>query len=99
MAGDVIERIVDAVWGFLAVYVATCAFMMLLLVADGMDQLSAFSAVVTCINNAGPGLGKVAANFQHISAEAKLILSATMLLGRLEIFTLLVLVSPAFWRK
>ncbi len=100
LSGRVVpERIVDAVWGFLAVYVATCAFMMLLLVADGMDQLSAFSAVVTCINNAGPGLGQVAANFQHISAEAKLILSATMLLGRLEIFTLLVLVSPSFWRK
>jgi trk system potassium uptake protein TrkH len=91
-------RVVDAVWGFFATYVATFSFMLLALMAMGLDQVSAFSAVAACINNLGPGLGSVGANYADIGDGAKWILSLAMLLGRLEIFTLLVILSPEFWR-
>ncbi len=71
---------------------------MLLLMYDGMDQVTAFGAVATCINNLGPGLGEVATDFVAVSDRAKWLLALTMLLGRLEIFTFLVLLTPGFWR-
>ncbi|NIM28219.1 MAG: potassium transporter [Gammaproteobacteria bacterium] len=92
------SRVVDAVWGFFATYVATFSFMMLALLALGLDQVTAFSAVAACINNLGPGLGSVGANYAELSDGAKWILSLAMLLGRLEIFTLLVILTPSFWR-
>ncbi len=93
------ERVIAAVWGFFALYVATFSVMMLLLMATGMDQVTAFSAVAACLNNLGPGLGDVGAHYGDISAVAKWILAFAMLLGRLEIFTLVVLFTPAFWRN
>lgn len=93
------EQVTNAVWGFFALYVVSFTIMMLLLMATGLDQVTAFSAVAACINNLGPGLGKVGANFALINAPAKWILCFAMLLGRLEIFTLLVLLTPAFWRR
>lgn len=92
------ERVLEAVWGFFALYIMTYMVMMLLLLATGIDHVTAFSAVGACLNNLGPGLGAVATHYGDIGDAAKWILSFTMLLGRLEIFTLLVLVSPAFWR-
>ena len=92
------ERVINAVWGFFATYVAIFAFLMLLLMATGLDQVTAFSAMAACMNNLGPGLGDVSAHYGNISDQAKWILSFAMLLGRLEIFTLLVLFTPAFWR-
>lgn len=92
-------RIADSVRGFFSVYVATFVFFMLFLMGQGMDQVTAFSAVATSMNNLGPGLGDVAANFQSVSDSAKWILALAMLLGRLEIFTLLVVLSPSFWRR
>ena len=73
--------------------------MMLLILATGLDFLTAFSAVGASINNLGPGLGDVAAHYGDIPAAAKWVLCLAMLLGRLEVFTLLVLFTPAFWRK
>lgn len=93
------ENIIEAVWGFFAAYVALFFIFMLILMADGLDQVTAFSAVAACMNNLGPGLGKVAANYSEISDLAKWILSLAMLFGRLEIFTLLVLFTPDFWRS
>lgn len=92
-------RVIDAVWGFFAAYVALFSLMMLFLLADGLDQITAFSAVAATMNNLGPGLGDVGANYAGISDFAKWVLCVAMLLGRLEIFTLLVLFTPAFWRK
>ena len=92
------HRIVDAVWGFFATYVATFSIMLLALMATGLDQVTAFSAVAACINNMGPGLGEVGAHYGNLSDTAKTILCMAMLLGRLEIFTLLVVLSPGFWR-
>jgi trk system potassium uptake protein TrkH len=99
LAGRVVpERVISAVWGYFSLYVASFAVILLLLMADGMDQVSAFSAVTTSLNNLGPGLGAVASNFQSVSDASKWLLAFTMLLGRLEIFTLLVLFTPAFWK-
>jgi trk system potassium uptake protein TrkH len=93
------ERVVSAVWGFFALYVATFSLMMLLIMATGLDQVTAFSAVAACINNLGPGLGEVAGGFSGINGPTKWVACVAMLLGRLEIFTLLVVISPSFWRR
>ncbi len=93
------DQVIDSVWGFFATYIATYTIMLLILMATGMDQVTAFSAVAACINNLGPGLGDVSAHYGDITDTAKWVLSIAMLLGRLEIFTLLVVLSPAFWRS
>ncbi len=92
------HRVVDAVWGFFSLYVACFTLMYLALAATGLDLTTAFTAVAAAINNLGPGLGEVGASFATISPTAKWILCFAMLLGRLEVFTLLVLLTPAFWR-
>ncbi len=93
------DRVIEAVWGFFAAYFAISALLILLLMATGLNQVTAFSAVAACLNNLGPGLGDVGRNFASISNTAKWILCVAMVLGRLEIFTLLVLFTPTFWRK
>jgi trk system potassium uptake protein TrkH len=93
------ERVVEAVWGFFATYIGCFTVMMLVLLATGLDQVTAFSAVAACLNNLGPGLGEVGYHYGDINDIAKWVLSMAMILGRLEIFTLLVLLSPAFWRR
>ena len=93
------HRVVDAVWGFFAIYIATFVVIMIALMASGLDQITAFSATAACMNNLGPGLGDVASHYGEITVAAKWILSAAMLLGRLEIFTLLVILTPAFWKS
>jgi trk/ktr system potassium uptake protein len=90
--------VVSAVWSFFAVYMTAFVTILLMLMATGLDFTTAFSAVVGSINNLGPGLGEVASNYGSINEPAKLILCFAMLLGRLEIFTLLVLFTPMFWR-
>jgi trk system potassium uptake protein TrkH len=92
-------RVVDAVWGFFAVYVGVFAVLMLSLMATGLDQITAFSAIAATLNNLGPGLGEVAQNYASIGVTAKWICVFAMLLGRLEIFTLLILFTVTFWRK
>ncbi len=93
------DRTAATVWSFFSVYVASYVALMVLFMATGMDQVTAFSAVAACLNNLGPGLGEVSASFQHVNDMAKVVAIAAMLLGRLEVFTLLVLFSPAFWRR
>jgi trk system potassium uptake protein TrkH len=92
-------RVVDAVWGFFSVYIVVFVVLMLAMMANGLDQVTAFSAVAATLNNLGPGLGDVASGFMSLSDPAKWIAVAGMLLGRLEIFTLLVLITPTFWRR
>ena len=72
---------------------------MLSIMMTGVDQVTAFSAVAACLNNLGPGLGEVAANYGDINDAAKWVLLFVMILGRLEIFTLLVLFTPTFWKR
>lgn len=93
------ERVINAVWGFFATYIIVFAVLLLLLMSTGLDQPTAFSAIAACMNNLGPGLGSVSENYGNISDSAKWFLCIAMLLGRLEIFTLLVLFTPTFWRN
>ncbi|MAF15770.1 MAG: potassium transporter [Marinomonas sp.] len=93
------ERVVSAVWGFFSAYLLVYVILMIGLMATGIDQVTAWSAVAATLNNLGPGLGEVAANFASINDPSKWMLCFAMLLGRLEVFTLLVLFTPMFWQK
>ena len=91
-------KVVSAVWSFLAVYLVAFVMLMIMMVATGLDFETAFSAVAASLNNLGPGLGAVAYHYGDINDVAKWLLCCAMLLGRLEVFTVLVLFTPAFWR-
>ncbi len=93
------SRVVEAVWGFFALYVGSFTVMYLALAATGLDLMTAFSAVAASMNNLGPGLSSVGPHYADMHDAGKWILCFAMLLGRLEIFTLLVLLTPAFWRQ
>lgn len=93
------DKVIQAVWGFFSAYVAAFVIILLILMLTGLDQISAFSATAATMNNLGPGLNEVGANYADVTDTAKWVLSFAMLLGRLEIFTLLVLLAPAFWRR
>ncbi len=102
LAGQSIENnIVFSVLAYAFVYLCCISLLTLVLTASGLDALSAFSAVVACINNTGPGLNAVgpAATYQNLTDVQTWVLTFAMLLGRLELFTLLVVLTPAFWRR
>jgi len=95
------NRIVFGVLAFLMVYIATITVSTLVLTASGLDVITAFSAVVACINNTGPGLGEVgpATTYAGLTDFQTWVCSAVLLIGRLELFTVLVVFSGVFWRK
>src|SRR5687767_9927502 len=102
LSGLAIEnRIVLAVLAYVFVYVSCIILATLLLTATGLDVLTGFSAAVASINNTGPGLGKVGplSTYAVLSDFQIWVCSFLMLLGRLELMTLLVVMTPAFWRK
>ncbi len=92
------DKVVEAVWGFFSAYALVFIIIMLALMGTGMDNITAFSATAACLNNLGPGLGDVASHYGAVSDGAKWLLTIAMVFGRLEIFTLLVLFTPTFWR-
>jgi len=92
------DTVISAVWGFFFLYIASFAVMTIMLTATGLDAETAYSAVGACITNLGPALGAAGPNYAGLSDTAKVILCVAMLMGRLEIYTLLVLLTPAFWR-
>ncbi|MCY4051243.1 MAG: TrkH family potassium uptake protein [Gammaproteobacteria bacterium] len=92
------EDINNAVWGFLSLYIFSFTVLLLAMLATGLDMVSAFSSVIACLNNLGPGLGSVSENYASVSNIGKFILTLAMILGRLELYTLLVLFAPVFWR-
>lgn len=92
------DKVVEAVWGFFSAYALVFIIIMVALMGTGLDNITAFSATAACLNNLGPGLGDVASHYGAISDAAKWILTVAMVFGRLEIFTLLVLFTPTFWR-
>ncbi|MFH1757597.1 MAG: TrkH family potassium uptake protein [Pseudomonadota bacterium] len=91
----------SGIWGLFFLYLFIFSMASLALCMLGSDFLTSVSAVAATLGNVGPGLGTVgpAENFAHLSVAAKWILTACMLLGRLEIYTLLVLLIPDFWKK
>ena len=95
------NSVVVAILGFIFLYFMSIVVLTFLLIFGGLDFISAFSAVIACINNMGPGLGQVGpgTNYASLTDYETWVLSFTMLLGRLEVFSLLVLFTPQFWRK
>ena len=94
------DRMMETIWGFFSVYVIVFFIMVILIMVAGrLDFTTAFSAVGACLNNLGPGLGAVSASYADLNESVKWILMFAMMLGRLEIFTVLVLLTPAYWRR
>jgi len=92
------DNVINAVWGFLSLYIFSFVVLLVLMLATGCDLVTGFSAVVASLNNLGPGLGDVTHHYAGITDAGKLVLTFAMLLGRLELFTLLVLFTPVFWK-
>ena len=92
------EHVVQAVWGFFSLYVVSFCLMSLTLTALDVDIVTAVSAVLSCLNNLGPALGEAGPHYASLPDAAMWVLSLAMIMGRLELFTLLVVLSPMFWR-
>ena len=93
------ERVISSIWAFFSAYILVFLICLLAVIACGVEPFNAFNAVLASINNLGPGLGAVSSNMIAIPDSAKWILTIAMVCGRLEIFTLLALFTPAFWRS
>lgn len=95
------NAVVFAVLGFIFLYFMSIVVLTFLLILGGLDFITAFTAVIACINNAGPGLGQVgpASNYAGLTDYETWVCSFTMLLGRLEVFSILILFTPGFWRR
>jgi trk system potassium uptake protein TrkH len=95
------QTIMRSIWGFFILYLVIFMIGAIALAALGLDIISALTAMATCLGNVGPGLGSVGPmdNYSVIPVTGQWILIVSMLLGRLEIYTIIVLLMPAFWRK
>jgi len=93
------ENIIQAIWGFVSVFILLFVILMLMLLATGLDPRTAFGALASCIANTGAAIGGVHNNFEHVPIFAKWILIFAMLVGRLEVFTIIVIFMPSYWRK
>jgi len=93
------DRVLQAVWGFVGVYITLSVIFTLLFTMTGMDLTTAVSAVAASLNNLGVGIGQVGGGFANITDSAKWMMTVLMVAGRLEVFTLLVLFTPMFWRQ
>jgi trk system potassium uptake protein TrkH len=93
--------VVNAIWGFFVLYLGVFVSASLVMAALGLDLVTAFVSVAACIGNIGPGLGTVGPtdNYAHIPTMGKWLLSLCMMVGRLEVYTLIVLLVPAFWKR
>lgn len=95
------SKIVLSTLGFIFVYFMSIVILTLVLVSSGLDFITSFSAIIACINNAGPGLNQVgpATNYGSLSDFQTWICTLAMFLGRIEVFTALILLTPSYWRK
>lgn len=93
------DRVLQAIWGFVGVYITLSVIFTLLFTVTGMDLTTAVSAVAASLNNLGVGIGQVGGGFANITDSAKWMMTVLMVAGRLEVFTLLVLFTPLFWRQ
>ncbi|MEA1967490.1 MAG: TrkH family potassium uptake protein [Thermodesulfobacteriota bacterium] len=100
-AAVVPDSVLKSIMGFLAIYIGLFVFCSLLVSAMGVDMVTSFSAVASCIGNIGPGFGAVgpAENFACLPCAGKWLLAWCMLLGRLEVYTVIILLVPEFWKK
>jgi trk system potassium uptake protein TrkH len=93
------DEVLFSVWGFYVLYVVTALLLTVAMMAAGLDLESAFGAVTATINLLGPGLGEVAGTFATVGPAVKWLGVFAMLVGRLEVFTLLILFLPSYWRS
>ena len=95
------DEVLRSIMGFLALYIGLFILSSLVLACMGIDMMTAFGAVTACIGNIGPGFGTVGPteNFSHLPVMGKWLLAWCLLLGRLEIYTIIILFIPEFWRK
>jgi trk system potassium uptake protein TrkH len=95
------DRIMQSVIAFMMIYGATLVGLTMLMLLSGLDVVSAFTAILACVNNIGPGLGEVgpSVNYSVLSDFQTWICTFAMLLGRLELLSVLVLLTPQFWRR
>lgn len=95
------EGTLTGVLSFFFLYIATIAMSILIVTLEGKDLITSATAVITAISNVGPGLEMVGpvGNFSSLSVLSKIVLSADMIIGRLEILPVLLMLSPSFWRK
>lgn len=93
------DRVVQAIFGYFGVYIAVFVVLFLALLTTGLDYVSAFTGLASCMNGVGPGLGSVFVHVQGVTDAGKWILTLAMILGRLEIYTLIILLTPEFWRR
>ena len=95
------EEVRQTVWSFVGLFFAVFAVLTMCLSFMGIPMIEAFSAAAATITSAGPGLGEVgpAGNYSHVPQTAKVLLCFSMVVGRLEMFTVLVVLSPGFWRR
>ena len=98
---NVDRQVVSSIYSFMGLYLGAFVLTGLVLTLMGLDLLDAFSAAIACLGNIGPGLGSIgpAGNYAHLPDAAKWLLSGVMIVGRLEIYTVLVLLVPDFWRR
>lgn len=93
------SSVIQTMWGYLVLFLAIFVLLLLALLTTDIDFTTAFSALVACISNTGAGIAGVADNYSHLHAATKWILIIAMFVGRLEIFTVIVLFMPAYWRR
>ena len=93
------EKALVSVLGFFSLYAISFFLILMLLMFAGLDQVTAYSATAATMNNLGPGLGDVAQNYSSVGEVAKWILSFSMLIGRLEVLTIIAIFHKAFWRQ
>jgi len=95
------DDVIAGIWAFFTAYFALAALAAAVVAAAGYDLVTAASAALTALGNVGPGLGAIGPfdNFAHLPGIVKLVLALCMIAGRLEVFTLLVLLQPGFWRR
>ncbi|MFP4588228.1 MAG: TrkH family potassium uptake protein [Desulfohalobiaceae bacterium] len=95
------EEVLQGIWGYFVLYLFLTALSALALAAMGLDIVTAFTAVIACVSNIGPGFAEVgpAQNYSQVPLAGKWVLSLCMLLGRLEIYTVLIMFHPQFWKN
>ena len=92
------EEVSSNIYDFFIFYLVSYIFLSIIMLFAGNDIATSFSSVASCLNNLGPAIGNVVNGYSEISTFSKYLLSFTMILGRLEIYTLLIILTPYFWK-
>ena len=92
------DDVASNIYDFIVFYILSYMILSFLLLIIGNDISTSFSSVASCLNNLGPAVGDAVNSYSSLSTSSKYVLSFTMILGRLEIYTLLIILTPYFWK-